>query len=76
MESASVRILYILLSVFDEFGERHSSLFLYWFCRCFVKMHSTVVGGCHFFGFGLFYNVFYDLGVLEGPDGNIFCILY
>ena len=73
---ASVRILFILLCVFDDFGERHSSLILYWFCRCFVKMHLTVVGGCQMFVFGLFYNVFYDSGVLEGPNGSIFCIWY
>ena len=44
--------------VFDDFGERHSSLILYWFCICFVKMHLTVVGGCRMLVFGLFYNVF------------------
>ena len=38
-------------------------------------MHLTVVGGCQIFVFGLFYNVFHDFNVLEGPNGNIFCIL-
>ena len=55
---ASVRILFILLGVFDDFGEGHSSLILYWFCICFVEMHLTFVGGCQMFVFGLFYNVF------------------
>ena len=36
----------------------------------------TVVGGCQIFVFGLFYTVYYDFGVLEGPTGSIFCILY
>ena len=45
--------------VFDDFGERRNSLFLYWFCICFVKMHLTVVGGCHVFVFGLFYNALF-----------------
>ena len=59
-----------------DFGERHSSLFLYWFCICFVKMHLTVVGGCRMLVVGLFYTVFYDFGVLEGPTVSIFRILY
>ena len=59
---ASVRILLILLSFFfNDFGERHSSLFLFRWCRCFVKMHLTVVGGCHCFVVDLFYNVFCKL---------------
>ena len=41
-----------------------------------MKMHLTVVGGCQMLVFDLFYNVFYDFGVLEGPNGSIFCILY
>ena len=43
--------------MFVDFGERHSPLILYWFCICFVKMHLTVVGGCHLFVVGLFYSV-------------------
>ena len=39
-------------------------------------MHLTVVGGCQFFVFGLCYFVFYDFGVLEGPNGSICCIVY
>ena len=67
----------MLLCAYADFGERHSSLFLYWFCICFVKMHLTVVGGCYFFVFGLFYNVvFHEFAVLEGPNGSIFYILY
>ena len=55
---ASVRILFILLCVVDDFGERHNAFILYWFCICFVKMHLTVVGGCQMFALVLFYNVF------------------
>ena len=68
--------MFILLCVFHDVGERQSSLFLYWFCICFVKMHLTVVGGCQMFVVGMFYIVFYDFGVLEGPTGSICCILY
>ena len=56
---ASVRILFILLFVFDDFGERHNSLFLYWFCKCFVKMPLNIVGGCQMFAFDLFCNVLF-----------------
>ena len=56
---ANVRILYIWLCVFDDFGERHNSFILYWFCKCFVKMHLTIVGGCQMFVFDLFYNVLF-----------------
>ena len=48
---ASVLILFIVFYfvVVNDFGERHSSLFAYRLCRCFVEMHLTVVGGCHVF---------------------------
>ena len=46
---ARVQIVFILLCVFDDFGERHSSCIWFWFCICFVKMHLTIVGGCQKF---------------------------
>ena len=54
---ANVRNLFMSLCVFHEFGERHNSFIVYWFCKCFVEMHLTFVGGCQMFVFGLFYNV-------------------
>ena len=61
---ANVRIFFILLCAFDDFGERHNSLILYWFCICFVKMHLTIVGGCKIFVFDLCYNVSF---MISGP---------
>ena len=54
----------------------NSSLFLYGFCICFVEMHLTAVGGCQCFGVGVLDTVFYVVGVLEGPNGIIFCVVY
>ena len=45
--------VYFIIIFFYDFGERHSSWILYRFCKCCVKMHLTVVGGCQFLVFYL-----------------------
>ena len=56
---ASVRILFILLCVFDDFGERHSSLILYGFVNVLWKCIWPLLADVKFSCVGLFYIMFF-----------------
>ena len=73
---ARVRKLFILWNVFDDFGERHNSLCLYWFCICLWKCIWPLLADVECWCLVYFTMFFYDVGVLEGPTGSIFWILY
>ena len=73
---ASVRILFILLCAFDDFGERHNSFILYWLCKCFVKMHLTIVGECQMFVFDLLYNVLLMISLSWKGQTEAYSVFY
>ena len=47
-----------IVLLYDMFFMISNSLMLLLFCACFVKMHFTVIGGCHFFLISLCFNKF------------------
>ena len=73
---SNVRVRFVLQMFFYDFGERHSSLILYWFCVCFVKMYLTVVGGCLICVLCLFYIAFFMLSVSWKGQTETYSVFY
>ena len=72
---ASVRILFILLIVFDDFGELHSSLLLYNFVAVLWKCIWPLLADVKCSFLVCFTMFFYEFGVLEGPT-EAYSVLY